>query len=170
MKLRSRIRLHYGSQTECLYQLKTFGIPQNFLPLDLNTKQFSLKRHLDWVESRFAKEKHRSVLPAILPKEQSVTNPGENDVLVGTGKHYNTLGNQLLRSKVKELSQAYHKGTKEVRIELVNFVIKSVQESGGRFLKAYDCQDEFGVKWKELPKKQIRTIVTQAFRNSYRRR
>ena len=171
-KLRSRSRLHFGSQTECLYHLSTYGIPKSFLPLDPKTNQVCLKRHLQWVESRFAKEKYSRPSPIITLKEQktgSCISPCDYDVLVGTGKKSNNMGNQRLRAHVKELAQVYGDGSKEERKALVDWVIASIHELGGRFLKEHNV-DGWNVVWNEMSRDQIRNIVTQAFRNNYRRR
>ena len=79
-------------------------------------------------------------------------------------------GNQRLRAMVKELSQAYVNAKKERRTELVEGVINSVRESGGRFLKEEKNSDGWNTVWMEMPQKEIRKNVQQAFRNSYRRR
>lgn len=170
LNIRSRCRLHFGSQTECLYHLSTFGIPPDVLPVDPSTDKISLKRHLEWVESRYVIEKHRRTLPTIVTsKRQNIMNAGDNDVLVGTGKPSNNMGNKRLRSFVKEWSQAYGNGTKEARKELVDCVTISIRQSGGRFLKEHTV-DGWKTFWKEMPEDQIRKNVSQAFRNSYRRR
>ena len=169
LKIRSRSRLHFGSQTECLYSLKTFGIPEDLLPVDPITKKICLKRHMSWIESRFAMERKERPLPAITPKKQNTINPSENDVLVGIGKKSNNMGNHRLRALVKELSQAYNSGSKETKKALVDCAIKSVEDSGGRFLRE---QNGYGwnVVWEDMPRDQIRKNVAQAFRNNNRRR
>ena len=168
-QLRSRSRLHFGSQTECLYHLSSYGIPKSFLPVDPKTDQVCLKRHLQWVESRLAKENCGRLLPIITPGVHSITNPNDNDVLVGTGKRYNNIGNKRLRVQVKEFSKAYHIGSSDERKALVDYIINSIQESGGRFLTEHNV-DDWNVFWNEMSRDQIRIKVTQAFRNSYRRR
>ncbi|CAJ1945918.1 unnamed protein product [Cylindrotheca closterium] len=171
IKLRTRIRSHYGSQTECLYQMSTYGIPKTFLPVDSGTRKISLQRHLRWVESRFEMEQLGDrPLPFTVaaPPPRDLISPVENDVLVIGGNRSNNIGNQRLRAIVKDLSRAYEHANKGSRKALVDRAIHSVHESGGRFLK----QDDTGVEtvWKGMSKDQIRRIVTQSFRNSYRRR
>mmetsp|Transcript_31711 Transcript_31711/g.76755 ORF Transcript_31711/g.76755 Transcript_31711/m.76755 type:complete len:347 (-) Transcript_31711:30-1070(-) len=165
-KMRTRWRLHYGSRTECLYHMSTYGIPQGFLPVDSSSNQISIRRHLKWLESRFKIERSDRPLSsaiAVLTKEQIT--PTENDVLVIGGNRSKNLGNQRFRAVVKGMSQAYETGSKETRKDLAACVIHSVHDCAGRFLK----QRGLGI-WEELNKDQIRKTVTQAFRNSYRRR
>lgn len=171
LKLRSRSRLHFGSQTVCLYHLSTYGIPKKFLPVNPKTNKVDLKRHLQWVESRFAKENYGRRLPAIMPSKVNsiITNPNDNDVLVGTGKRCYNIGNKRLRAQVKELSEAYENASKDERKELMESVIASVLETGGRFLKE-DKDDDWNVVWILMPRIEIRKNVAQAFRNSYKRR
>eukprot|EP00526_Cylindrotheca_closterium_P021931 CAMPEP_0113650090 /NCGR_PEP_ID=MMETSP0017_2-20120614/26642_1 /TAXON_ID=2856 /ORGANISM="Cylindrotheca closterium" /LENGTH=113 /DNA_ID=CAMNT_0000562557 /DNA_START=90 /DNA_END=431 /DNA_ORIENTATION=+ /assembly_acc=CAM_ASM_000147 len=94
-----------------------------------------------------------------------LVSPTENDVLIIGGHKSTNMGNQRFRVIVSELSRAYETGNKATRKDLVNWAIHSVHDSGGRFLKqhAFDF-------WEELPKDQIRKTVTQAYRNSFRRR
>lgn len=152
----------------------TYGIPQDFLPLDPKTQQISLKRHLDWVESRFAMEQQDLSSPkgsTFNNEKQCTINPSANDVLVGIGRQSQNMGNQRLRSLVKGFSQAYDNGNSEGRKELVDSVINSImQESGGRFLREQQDADGRHVGWKEMRKGQVRNTVSQTFRNSYRRR
>ena len=170
LKLRSRIKLHFGSQTECLYQMSTYGIPHGVIPVDPNSHKISLKRHLEWVESRLAMGKKERPLPAISTRTQgTVTSPGVNDVLICAGKKSNNMGNHRLRALVKELSQAYATGSKEAKKALVDCAISSVKDSGGRFLREQNV-DSWNVVWKEMPMDQIRKNVAQAFRNNNRHR
>mmetsp|Transcript_31696 Transcript_31696/g.76737 ORF Transcript_31696/g.76737 Transcript_31696/m.76737 type:complete len:352 (-) Transcript_31696:564-1619(-) len=171
MKLRAKCRFHYGSQTECLYHMSTYGIPPSFLPVDSSNKtQISIQHHLKWVESRFKMERNESPLSsAIAVLTKQLITPTENDVLIIGGNRSNNEGNKRFRALVKDLSKAYKTGSKESRKDLVDRVMHSVDESGGRFLKQHidDCRDRV---WRELPKDQIRKTVAQAFRNSYRRK
>lgn len=61
---RQRLRLHVGSYQECKYALRSFGIPVDRLPVDLESKAkygakyrgFDLKCHSKWLSMREAKE------------------------------------------------------------------------------------------------------------------
>ncbi len=61
---RQRLRLHVGSYQECKYALRSFGIPVDRLPVDLEFKpkyvtkhrHFDLKYHSKWLSIREAKE------------------------------------------------------------------------------------------------------------------
>jgi len=165
MKLRTRYRFHYGSQTECFYQLSTYGIPQSFLPVDPVTNKISIQCHLKWVESRFKMQRRDHPLPSVGPSPIYLIIPTENDVLVMGGSKCTNTGNQRLRVLVNDLSKTYETGSTEIRKDLAACVIHSVYDSGGRFLKQHGS----GI-WEELTKDKARRIVTQTFRNSYRRR
>mmetsp|Transcript_31706 Transcript_31706/g.76747 ORF Transcript_31706/g.76747 Transcript_31706/m.76747 type:complete len:459 (-) Transcript_31706:30-1406(-) len=166
LKVRANFRLHYGSHTECRYQLASYGIPQGFLPIDLSTNQVSLQRHLKWIGDRIIVDKSDRPLSSVIASPNALITPTENDVLLLIGGNRSkNLGNQRFRAVVKGMSQAYETGSKETRKDLAACVIHSVHDCAGRFLK----QRGLGI-WEELNKDQIRKTVTQAFRNSYRRR
>ncbi|CAJ1923690.1 unnamed protein product [Cylindrotheca closterium] len=166
LKLRANCRLHFGSHTECLNHLSTYGIPQSFLPIELSTNQINLHRHLKWVESRFKMEKSDRGAPSeIATPNEPIISPTENDVLVIGGGKCNNTGNNRLRALVKDFSKSYEFGSVESRKALVNRAMHSVHDNEGRFLK----QHEGGV-WKDLSKSEIRKLIAQAFRNSYRRK
>ncbi|CAJ1923671.1 unnamed protein product [Cylindrotheca closterium] len=166
LKLRANCRLHFGSNTECLYRLSTYGIPRSFLPIELSTNQINLHRHLKWVESRFemGKSDHGVSSEIAIPNERIVY-PTENDVLIIGGNKSNNTGNIRLRALVKDLSKSYEFGSVESRKALVNRAIHLVHDSGGRFLKQRESD-----MWRCLSKSEIRKIIAQAFRNSYRRK
>lgn len=174
LKLRSRCKFHYGSQTECLYQMSTYGIPPSFLPFESGGKDqtitISKKLHMNWLESRFRMERQSdrplSSVVIAAPSNQLIVDPNENDILLIGGNKSHNMGNQRLRALVKDMSQAYETGNKESRKALVDCVQHSlVHESGGRFLKQHHDVDGGGWDkvWKELPKEQIRKTIAQAF-------
>lgn len=146
-----------------------------YLPLQaIPTHKISREPHLRWVESRLQKSTSFIERPLFFIRRTEAPNdivtPTENDILVlAGGNRSKNMGNQRLRALVKELSQTYVIGNKKSRKELVDTVIHStLHEDGGRFLKQHieGCD----TVWKELSHDQIRKVVTQSFRNSYRQR
>ncbi|CAJ1952059.1 unnamed protein product [Cylindrotheca closterium] len=165
MKIRARYRIHYGSQTECLYRMSSYGIPNSFLQVDPNTNTINRERHLRWVESRYNKERGDCLLsPVVAPVQVDLISPTEDDVLFMGGIKCRNLGNQRFRVLVNGMSQGYQTGSRGSRRTIVDCIIHSINESGGRFLK----QHPDGL-WRELPEDQTRNTITQAFRNTYRR-
>jgi len=157
-KLRARIRVHYGSHLECQYLLASYGISKELLPLTA-TYEVDMRRHLNWTEFCFRDSKDGSLKPP------PCIEPNANDVLLMGYKTSNNLGNHRLRERVKELFLQYNAGTYEQKRHLLDGLIASIHNSGGRFLK----QDKESVVWQEVTLKEARTKVTQIFRN-YKRR
>jgi len=54
--LRARMKVHFGSLTECQYQLSTYGIFPQSLPLDARGN-INLDQHLHWIQSCAMDEK-----------------------------------------------------------------------------------------------------------------
>jgi len=160
-KLRARIRVHYGSHLECQYLLSTYGVLAQTLPLTA-TYEIDMHRHLKCIESCFrdSQDGSRSTISRITGIE-----PKADDVLLMGYKTSNNLGNHRLRERVKELFLQYNAGTYEQKRHLLDGLIASIHNSGGRFLK----QDKESVVWQEVTLKEARTKVTQIFRN-YKRR
>jgi len=159
-KFRARVRVHYGSHLECMYLLSTYGIWTQTLPLTA-TYEVDMHRHLKWIESCFNSSDDRSTLSRTSPLGFE---PNADDVLFMGYKTSKNLGNHRLRERVKEVFQQYNAGTHEQKRFLVDGLIASIHNSGGRFLK----QDKESV-WRELTLKESRTKVMQIVRN-YKRR
>ena len=77
--MRARLRVHFGSQMECQYQLSTYGILPHTLRLDPNGSMI-LTRHLQWIED-CAIEDHLSSLqgaPIVLETRGNI--PVQSDI------------------------------------------------------------------------------------------
>jgi hypothetical protein len=89
--LRSRMKDHYGSHEQCIFELQTYGIgindPSQDHQLIMPDGSISLKGYQMWLHHRRAEEKITSHIPyePKVGKEQVTIEPGRFDVLHGRG-------------------------------------------------------------------------------------
>ncbi|KAL3941351.1 MAG: hypothetical protein SGBAC_004269 [Bacillariaceae sp.] len=164
--VRARFRLHLGSDLECRYSLKPFGIPPEVLPSseDASLCKESDHYHLRWYQEcewREAAAAGTSENLTELPIE-----PYPADVLFG-GRRNGNGGNRLLRTLIRNHANQYDAGTKEEKRDLVEQVMRDVQKPGGRFLNLGVGESEH---WVELTNEDACSKVAQAFRNNRRPR
>jgi hypothetical protein len=88
--------------------------------------------------------------------------PSENDVTCGRGKNrWNTPGNLLFKKVMQQKLQSYYEASSRgEKSRIVKDVVRSVQNSGSRFMK----KDNTG-KWQELSPRAARTKVAHAIRD-----
>lgn len=149
---RIRCRLHFGTDMECIYTLMTFGIPSDILPVGTSGEK-KIEAHEEYVRRmRNAHEMVDNVDRIILP--------GKFDVLLGRGKplqkHH---GNLHYHFVIEGYHDRYEKAMKLEKTQIAKFIVDTIQELGGRFLK----QDEAG--WVEIDDEAARTKVSHTFRN-----
>eukprot|EP00980_Cylindrotheca_fusiformis_P031703 scaffold26816_cov166-Cylindrotheca_fusiformis.AAC.1 len=164
--MRARFKLHFGSQMECQYSLKPYGISP------INGPQ--LEAHMRWYHDC---EIHDSVGNGdIASTELSSQNstataldPISSDVLFG-GKKNNNGGNKRLRGLVRDSSKAYDMGTKMEKRALIDHVVREIQKTGGRFLKQSENNNNHSDKWEAISIEDACSKIAQAFRNNRRSR
>lgn len=168
-KLRARFRLHVGSHVECQYALSTYGIAPGSLPLSPETSALDKEPHMRWMQSCLvADARIHPMLAEPQPQIQCPYSP--NDVLYTGGKISNNAGNSRLRALVKKLSPIYDSCTKDKKRIVVDGMIGEIHSKGGRFLKeAPKGQRHDHSNWIETPLDEVRSKITQMFRNHRRR-
>ncbi|CAJ1932709.1 unnamed protein product [Cylindrotheca closterium] len=158
--LKAKVKFHFGSHMECLYQMSTFGIPEHALPLSITKNEVNLQHHMAWYNNCFQRETE-----SVISGWGSIV-PNENDVLC-VGKKVNSVGNNRIRD-LAALHSAdwYNTGSSKERRLLVDLIMDDVRKNGGRFLKPdeHDSHD-----WQELSVDEIRTKIHQLFRNLKKR-
>ncbi|CAJ1932760.1 unnamed protein product [Cylindrotheca closterium] len=179
--LRSRVRIQFGSHLETQYTLSTYGISPTLFPITPLSNKVRLDHHLQWYEAALVRETDdvmdTSSMDASTISTTAITNdPGSNalvimasdvkpyDVLYDYGRTVKHEGNELVRALIREQSVAYDAGSNMGKREVIEDVIRNVEDKGGRFLK----MDEASGGYIELTKNRIRSKVSQMFRN-YRR-
>jgi len=171
-KLRARFRLHLGSLTECRYQLSTYGILPQSLPLN-DDEGLNLDRHLQWVHCCAMEDTFGcSISPTegLLDSSPSARPiiPQQMDVLFTGGKSTSHEGNKSLHLLVQGYSVLYDSGTDETKRQVVSTIVDEIHRRGGRFLKNQGERSSEVVCWKEVPSGEVRQKVMQTFRNRRR--
>ena len=157
--IRARVRLHYGSYTEWIYESMTFGIPHQLIPLTTDFK-IKTKNHWDYLEMRkIAEEFTPSGNELGMIKMTDL--PANNDILLGKGKPIQEFrGNQRLAMIVDDYEEQYHvESSKTDKTALASAIVKKIQATNGRFLSK-----ESGI-WIEVHDNLARDKVSHMFRH-----
>lgn len=163
---------------ECLYQLKSFGIPDNSIPVT-TAGELLTSYHIFWLETRRSMEQAKRIANAIDPNQGSVASiklstlgstqvgignsegPLLEDVVFMKGKvGMDHPGNLRMQAFIDKSLKQFQQSTKSEKITLAEIVAAMVKDSGGKFLV------QRGGTWKEIgygatARKQILTV----FRN-----
>ena len=149
--------MYAGTQTEVKYELMTYGISANLLPVDADNK-IKTKNHLEMID--MVRKREEYLKSNIDSEGKSTVIPNVKDVLFGKGETVqNKTGNVRLKNMVDELLPLYETVEREAKTELHKQVVKAVNESGGRFLSK-----DAGF-WMEVSDDQAKTKVGTLFRN-----
>jgi hypothetical protein len=167
---------------ECLYELVTFGIPRNAIPV-LSDGQVAINEFLEWVARRWDKECGETKYPHLLmdsprllptPTPPSMASPPSigsdsctdfelrpSDVLFGRTKGtVDHPGNGKFRRLVDVYMRKYEEAERLEKTCIAEAIVQMVQESNGRFLKR-----DPGSDWEEVDGAAARKKVAHAFRN-----
>lgn len=189
----TRYRFHSGTHLEVIYQLMTFGIPQNILPMsvmgdiDVSHHRAFLQERQYWEEqlSLNAAERRNGETP--VPKNGNCTRggdcqfvhdactreahviniPGPMDVLMGRGRGVQeNLGNVRFRYVVETYRNRYDEARKKEKTQLTMEIVRRVNELGGRFLK--QDNDSLVGPWIEVSIDVAREKVAHSLRDKRR--
>lgn len=131
-RYRSRFRFQEGSYTERRYQLLSYGIPVDCLPIteagDCKTSQ-----HMKWI----AKRKHKDNMLEKHGAFDGIDVPTNRDVLIGRGTPYhNHPGVLMLNGLIAQYADEYEKSKRGEKLHIVHRVVRTIQDTNkGRFLK-----------------------------------
>ncbi|CAJ1954889.1 unnamed protein product [Cylindrotheca closterium] len=159
--MRPRMRVHYGSCTDCLYKLSSFGIPKEAILNDSNEPD--LMDHLQWYRHRQELEltyvsDSDTDMQSLASTHTIIPRPG--DVLFGPGSRKNE-GNILMRNLVLTVLTEYNESTKRDKMQLTKTIIDEITKKGGRFLK----QNEDTKEWEEANHTEASRKIAHTFRN-----
>jgi hypothetical protein len=171
-----------GNHLECLYKLKSYGIPENALPVTTSGELLT-SYHLFWLETRRSMEQVKRLARRgpLTSKGDAITLPVEvtetaldpmsgsgspfrqNDVLFGRGKTgHDHPGNLRFREFIVRSIKQFEHGTKSEKMSLTQTVVDLVKASGGRFL----IKKEGSKDWEEFGfGASARKRVLAAFKN-----
>eukprot|EP00980_Cylindrotheca_fusiformis_P000165 scaffold26_cov117-Cylindrotheca_fusiformis.AAC.6 len=153
--LRSRVRIHAGSQMECQHALTTFGILRSALPISPNGEPLR-DHHLSWVKHMQCVERNETNSPDL----SEATGYTYADVIFGRGRKIQEhVGNINLRRMLEQYRRSYDQCSRSARQDIAEAIVKQIKANGGRFLK----RENSG--WKEVSDSEARIKVTTAFRS-----
>ncbi|CAB9530375.1 Transfer protein [Seminavis robusta] len=128
---RHRLRLHFGSQSDVLFKLQTYGIPTHELPIN-NEQTLDYTWHRQWIEIQRKKE------TAMNPKILCVI-PRRFDVLFGRGRDTRVhAGNIRAKHLVEMRFDEYEKSNKKEKTNIAKEIVAQIKASNGRFLICHE--------------------------------
>ncbi len=137
---------------ECVYNLMTFGIPAEVLPVT-PSGDLKLEMHQEYC-------KKLRKFSEINDNMKRIIIPGIDDVLLGRGKPLQKHpGNLRYHHIVENYHGRYEKAQKLEKTNLSKLIVHKMKDAGGRFLK----QDDVG--WIEIDDDAARYKVSHTFRN-----
>ena len=146
-----------GSLQERFFELSTFGIPVQLLPITVEG-ELNLEHHKLWVEQRRSLE---SLNLSSLDQVERCLVPGPKDILLGRDKVARShTGNLRFQHIITTHQEDYDNAvSKDERSIIAASIVLSIKESGGRFLK---CDE---ASWVQVSDDAARDKVTNAFRS-----
>mmetsp|Transcript_87484 Transcript_87484/g.131231 ORF Transcript_87484/g.131231 Transcript_87484/m.131231 type:complete len:468 (+) Transcript_87484:35-1438(+) len=149
---RFRCRFQFGTDMECIYNLMTFGIPSDILPVQ-TSGELRLEAHQEYVRRMRKQHDSDENIPRIIL-------PSTDDVLLGRGKPLQKHpGNLRYHHIIETYNEQYEKAMKLEKTNISKWLVEQIQDAGGRFLK----QDD--VAWVEIDDDAARYKVSHTFRN-----
>lgn len=154
---RARCRCHVGTHQEVTYELMTYGIPKEALPVTDDGK-IKTKLHLELLEMKLTIEELEA--SSNFTGQTFVLFPSRKDVLFGKGRRFqNHPGNMNLKHRVDDMLASYESLDKPGKTEFADRIVRTLKAEGVHFLS----QDN-GV-WMETTDDIARSKVAQMFRN-----
>jgi hypothetical protein len=150
-----------GSSIECKFNLATFGISSEMLPLT-RSGAFDTKDFYQYVEERRGIEAGSR----IRRNPGMIDFPSQMDVLLGRGRPYHEFaGNLRLSSVIDMHREAYAVGNRFKKTAISVEVVQIIKSMNGRFLK----RGEDGYGWVEVPEDVARVKISHSFRTKKRK-
>ncbi|CAJ1956511.1 unnamed protein product [Cylindrotheca closterium] len=194
-KQSAKFRVHFGSHTECLYNLRSYGIGNGIIPINPKDNSPVFHHHKVWLNDRVIRDNekemkrlgkksqpaevaslaHDRASPDTQAKslsDSSMTDaiveiqPRPQDMLFGKEYKFHP-GNARLHAIVVQHELEYDdiEGKKD-KIAFVGRIVHDIQATGTRFL----IFDEATKQWKLVPIKEARNKISKAIRNRRRTR
>ena len=127
--VRTRFRTHFGHHDRIMFELRTFGIPTEYHPIQPNG-DLSLEWHKVWLDTRRVNEESEST------SQHNMILPRRFDVLFGRGKYCREhTGNRRALHLVEMHRSEYEKAGKPEKTAIADRIVRIIHESLGRFLK-----------------------------------
>jgi hypothetical protein len=150
-----RFRSHCGKHIECQYNLMTFGIPKECLPIDF-TGQVDLTNHRLFLQTFQSEDYSTPVAEA-----GQFLIPGNLDIIMGRGQHAkNSPGHLRFTQMLEEHKEQYESVGKFQKTVVADLILKKLNAAGCRFLKPRK-----GGGWVQVSDDIGREKINHAFRN-----
>jgi len=161
-KMRKRVRIHVGSDTDFFYYIQTFGIWSSQIPFNATTGQRKTANQYNWIKQQEFREHH--VRHGI--EFTGIECPRHSDVLYGRGlcalarQHPgNACYRNLMVQRVDDYNTATERGSK---MSIASSVVTDLQKShGSRFLR----KDKHSGFYYEVSNVDARDKVSVGFRD-----
>ncbi len=163
--LLSCILLCLGSPIEVMYNLRTFGVSPDQIPINSNTGKVKNHYHLKWINMRQAMEEAKASGGlgggALF---SGIECPSHQDVLFGRGRPIvNHGGNVAMRQRVEaRLARFATTAGKDGKAAIIWEVVQETYLSHGRFLKEDSGKHGW---WEEVDQEAAKAKVRACFRD-----
>ena len=150
-----------GTDLEVQYSLMTFGIPSEALPVNPDG---TLK--VQWLFQQICHQRENDAKRMEQEAQKSkgcILFPSNNDILLGRGRPFQGFPGNLRLAKVLDAHrERYQNATEHLEKSIIAAsIVKTMQESGARFLKRED-----GLGWELAPDTVAQTKCAQSMRRS----
>jgi hypothetical protein len=155
-RARGRIKTHLVTQrSDYIYQLQTYGIPTQVLPMDEQNIP-TVDYHLQWIQEQQIQESSSSS-----SRDRIATGmiPRRFDVLFGRGASISEHTGNLRAFHIVEMNRSrYELAGKFEKTQIADRVVHSIHTAYGRFLRKEPCG------WVEVSRDEAREKISHCFR------
>mmetsp|Transcript_8324 Transcript_8324/g.23960 ORF Transcript_8324/g.23960 Transcript_8324/m.23960 type:complete len:584 (-) Transcript_8324:216-1967(-) len=166
---RMRFRAHFGSETECMYKLKTFGIPVEAFPLQGDRSRIDSTYYIKYINDRCEMERNEDFNNRRDQGDNAkgIEFPTEHCVLLGRGRTFQTHPGNLKLAALIESCMNWHKiaGRYGEKATISKEILQTIRQNGGRFLK----RDAAKQMWVEVAESVAFEKVMYGFRTKTKR-
>eukprot|EP00538_Stauroneis_constricta_P006258 CAMPEP_0119550960 /NCGR_PEP_ID=MMETSP1352-20130426/4372_1 /TAXON_ID=265584 /ORGANISM="Stauroneis constricta, Strain CCMP1120" /LENGTH=768 /DNA_ID=CAMNT_0007596955 /DNA_START=27 /DNA_END=2333 /DNA_ORIENTATION=- len=166
---RLRFQAHFGSETECMYKLKTFGIPVEAFPLQGDRSRIDSTYYIKYINDRCEMERNEDFNNRRDQGDNAkgIEFPTEHCVLLGRGRTFQTHPGNLKLAALIESCMNWHKiaGRYGEKATISKEILQTIRQNGGRFLK----RDAAKQMWVEVAESVAFEKVMYGFRTKTKR-
>jgi hypothetical protein len=156
-ELRVRLRIHEQNHMETQYELMTFGIPVDALPVN-NQGEVKKSHQSKWMERRRIKDISIHQTGCF----HGIDLPGRDDVVLRRGiKFHEHPGNFRMRLLVESNQEVYKMAPVREKAPIGDKIVQEIKKEGGRFLEL----DSDGW-WVEVSDKEATKRVCKSIRSA----
>jgi hypothetical protein len=161
-----KFRTHYGTHMECLYALRSFGIPDGSIPISSTDAEPLLANHMAWYNRRKVLDKERD--KETVSKANCIPFPGitprPHDILFGMKNKYHP-GNIRFHDFVFKNAEVYEATAgRQEKTLFARKMLHHLKATGSRFL-TLDCSS---MEWIEVSDTKARNKLSKKIRNQRR--